>query len=90
MLPVVRGEQETRKQIFVYTLELVALTVLMPIFKVTGSIFLISAVVLGLWLLHSAYRVLRDGGNKNAHLMYRYSSMYLAFIFLAMVIDALA
>ena len=66
------------------------LTVLMPIFKVTGSIFLISAVVLGLWLLHSAYRVLRDGGNKNAHLMYRYSSMYLAFIFLAMVIDALA
>lgn len=90
MLPVVRGEQETRKQIFIYTLELVALTLLMPVFKVTGSIFLISAVVLGLWLLHTAYRVLRNGGNKNAHLMYRYSSMYLAFIFLAMVIDALA
>ncbi len=61
----------------------------MPVFKITGSVFLISAIGLGLWLLHSAYRVLRQGGNKNAHLMYRYSSMYLAFIFLAMVIDAL-
>ena len=90
MLPVVRGEQETRKQIFIYTLQLVALTLLMPALQITGSIFLISAVVLGLWLLHAAYRVLRNGGNKNAHLMYRYSSMYLAFIFLAMMIDALA
>lgn len=89
MLPVVCGEQETRRQIFIYTLELVGLTLLMPAFKITGSIFLVSAVVLGLWLLNSAYRVLRKGGNKNAHLMYRYSSMYLAFIFLAMVIDAL-
>ncbi|TLN20441.1 protoheme IX farnesyltransferase, partial [bacterium] len=89
MLPVVRGEAETRKQIFIYTLELVGLTLLMPVFKITGSVFLISAIGLGLWLLHSAYRVLRQGGNKNAHLMYRYSSMYLAFIFLAMVIDAL-
>lgn len=89
MLPVVRGEHETRRQIFIYTLELVGLTLLMPVFKITGSVFLFSAAVLGLWLLHSAYRVLRDGGNKNAHLMYRYSSMYLAFIFLAMVIDAL-
>jgi len=90
MLPVVRGEQETRKQIFIYTLQLVALTLLMPALQITGSIFLVSAVVLGLWLLHAAYRVLRNGGNKNAHLMYRYSSMYLAFIFLAMMIDALA
>lgn len=89
MLPVIKGEHETRKQIFIYTLELVALTLLMPLVKITGSVFLVSAVVLGLWLLHTAFRVLRQGGNKNAHLMYRYSSMYLAFIFLAMVIDAL-
>ena len=89
MLPVVKGEHETRKQIFIYTLELVALTLLMPLVKISGSIFLVSAVLLGLWLLRTAYRVLRQGGNKNAHLMYRYSSMYLAFIFLAMVIDAL-
>ncbi|GAP10107.1 protoheme IX farnesyltransferase [Bellilinea caldifistulae] len=89
MLPVVRGEKETRNQIFIYTLELVALTLLMPVFKVGGSIFLISAVVLGLWLIHTAWNVLRKPGNKVAWRMYRYSSMYLAFIFLALVVDVL-
>jgi heme o synthase len=89
MLPVVQGEHATRKQIFIYTLELVALTLLMPLFNITGSVFLISAVVLGAWLIHSAWRVLHKGGNKIAWKMYRYSSMYLAFLFLALVLDVL-
>jgi len=89
MLPVVRGEKETRIQIFIYTLELVGLTLLMPLFKVAGSIFLISALVLGLWLIYTAWNVLRKPGNKVAWRMYRYSSMYLAFIFLALVVDVL-
>ena len=89
MLPVVQGETATRKQVFIYTLELVGLTLLMPIFKITGGVFLISAVVLGLWLIHTAWKVLRGTGNKNAWKMYRYSSMYLAFIFLALVLDVL-
>lgn len=89
MLPVVRGEKETRLQIFIYTLELVGLTLLMPLFKVAGSIFLISALVLGLWLIYTAWDVLRKPGNKVAWRMYRYSSMYLAFIFLALVVDVL-
>jgi heme o synthase len=89
MLPVVQGEHATRKQIFIYTLELVALTLLMPVFKITGSVFLISAAVLGAWLIYSAWKVLRNGGNKVAWKMYRHSSMYLAFLFLALVIDVL-
>ncbi|GIV63732.1 MAG: protoheme IX farnesyltransferase [Bellilinea sp.] len=89
MLPVVRGEKETRNQIFIYTLEMVALTLLMPVFKVGGSVFLVSALVLGLWLIHAAWNVLRKPGNKVAWRMYRYSSMYLAFIFLALVVDVL-
>ncbi len=89
MLPVVRGEHATRKQIFIYTLELVGLTLLMPILHITGSVFLISAVVLGLWLISAAWKVLRKGGNKVAWKMYRYSSMYLAFLFLALVLDVL-
>lgn len=89
MLPVVKGEKETRTQIFIYTLELVGLTLLMPLFKVAGSIFLVSAIVLGLWLIFTAWSVLRNGGNKVAWRMYRYSSMYLAFIFLALVVDVL-
>ncbi len=88
MLPVVRGEAETRRQIFIYTLELVALTLLMSFFKVAGSVFLVSALVLGAWLLHAAWQVLRQDGNRVAWKMYRYSSMYLLFLFAALVVDA--
>ena len=89
MLPVVRGEQETRKQILIYTVELVVLTLLMPIFSLSGTVYLVSAAVLGLWLLHTAWKVYKTEGNKMAHKMYRYSSMYLAFLMLAMVLDVL-
>jgi len=89
MLPVVRGEPETRKQILIYTLELVGLTLLMPLFNLSGTVFLVSALALGLWLIHTAWQVYRSGGNKLAWKMYRYSSMYLAFLMLAMVVDVL-
>jgi protoheme IX farnesyltransferase len=89
MLPVVKGEAETRKQVFVYTLELVGLTLLMPILKMAGSVYLVSALVLGAWLIYTAWRVLKQGGNKTAWTMYRTSSMYLMFLFVALVIDVL-
>lgn len=89
MLPVVRGEAATRWQIFIYSLELVALTMLMPIFHVTGSVYLISAAVLGAYLIYSAWKVLKQGGNKNAWKLYKYTSMYLMLLFLALVVDVL-
>lgn len=89
MLPVVRGEAETRKQILIYTIELVALTLLLPVFQLAGTVYLISALALGLWLIATAWRVFKTGGNKTAWKMYRYSSMYLAFLMLAMVVDVL-
>ncbi len=89
MLPVVRGEAVTRKQIFIYTLELVALTLLMPILHMAGTVYLVSALALGLWLISAAWRVYKDKGNKNAWKMYRYSSMYLMFLMIALVVDVL-
>jgi protoheme IX farnesyltransferase len=89
MLPVVEGEKETRRQIWLYTLLLVAITLLMPLLDLAGTIFLISALILGLWLVGVARRVYKGEGNKIAWKMYRYSSMYLMFIFLALVVDAL-
>jgi len=88
MLPVVRGDQETRKQILIYTAELFAVTLLLPIFNLAGLLYLVSALALGLALLYAAWRVWKVGGNRVAWTMYRWSSMYLAFIFLAIVIDA--
>ena len=88
MMPVVRGEEETRKQIMLYTVELVIVTLLLPIFGLAGTPYLISAIVLGCALLYAAWAVWRDGGNKVAWRMYKWSSMYLAFIFLAIMLDA--
>jgi protoheme IX farnesyltransferase len=89
MLPVVRGEVETRWQILIYTIELVGLSLLLPLFGLGGSIYLIGAGALGGWLLLSAWKVYKHGGNKLAWKMYRYSSMYLAFLFVALMIDRL-
>jgi protoheme IX farnesyltransferase len=89
MLPVIRGENETRWQIFLYTAELVGLTLLLPVFGLGGSIYLVGAAVLGGWLLYAAWKVWKEGGNKLAWKMYRYSSMYLAFLFVTLMIDRL-
>ena len=88
MLPVVKGEKATRSQIMIYTVVLVGVSLLLPLIKATGAIYLYSAIVLGLLLLYAAWRVWKIPGNKVAWTMYRWSSMYLAFIFLALMIDA--
>ncbi len=87
MLPVVYGERETRTEIFLYTLQVVALTLLMPVAHLGGWVYLILAVGLGGLLCFFAWQLLRQGGNRSAWLMYRYSSLYLALIFSALVVD---
>jgi len=87
MLPVVHGEAETRRQIWLYTWALVATTLLLPIFQLTGTIYLVSAIVLGLWMLWGAWRVWKMEGNKPAWQMYRWTSMYLLFLFVAFMAD---
>ncbi len=89
MLPVVRGEKETRWQILIYTIVLVAISLIMPIFGMVGSFYLYSAIGFGFGLLVAAWRVFVTDDNKIAWQMYRYSSMYLMFIFIALMVDAL-
>ena len=88
MMPVIHGEEKTRRHILVYTIELFVVTLLLPIFNLAGMVYLISALILGGFLLYAAWRVFKIGGNKVAWTMYRWSSMYLAFIFLAIMIVA--
>ena len=88
MMPVVRGELETRKQILVYTIELVIVTLLLPILNLAGTVYLVSSLVLGAALIYAAWAVWKQGGNKVAWRMYKWSSSYLVFIFLAIMIDA--
>ena len=88
LLPGVRGEVEPRRQIFIYTIELIIITLLLPILHLAGVIYLIACLILGGLLLYAAWAVWKKGGNKVAWRMYKWSSTYLIFIFLAIVIDS--
>lgn len=88
MMPVVRGEMETRRQILIYTIELVVVTLLLPLLNLAGTVYLISALALGAALIYAAWAVWKQGGNKVAWRMYKWSSSYLVFIFVAIMLDA--
>ena len=89
MLPVVMGERETRIHILLYSLQLVAFTLLLPLADLGGGLYLLIAIALGIVLLIFAVQLWREGGNRKAWSMYRYSSTYLALIFFALVADTL-
>jgi protoheme IX farnesyltransferase len=89
MMPVARGSEYTRRQIMIYALILLAVTLLPSAFKVAGLIYLVSAIVLGGALIYVAWQVWRDGANKFAWRLYRVSSLYLGFLFVAMMVDKL-
>jgi protoheme IX farnesyltransferase len=89
MLPVVRGEAETRWNILLYTVLVVTLSLLLTPAQVAGNFYLASAVVLGLGFVAYAVWLYREGTNKIAWGLYKYSSLYLALIFAALVVDRL-
>ena len=89
MMPVVRGSEFTRRQIMIYALVLLAVTLLPSAFKLAGLVYLVSAIVLGGALIFAAWRLWSDGANKYAYRLYRVSSMYLGFLFVAMMVDKL-
>lgn len=89
MLPVVRGSEQTRWQILLYSVQVVALTLLMPLVGLGSLLFIGVAIILGGGLIHHARKLRIRGQNRVAWSMYRYSSLYLAGIMLALMADAL-
>lgn len=88
MAPLLWGERETMNQMLWYTLILLSLTVLPVAFGAFGTIYLVSAVVLGGLLLHGVLRIRREAiWTKAAWWTYKYSLLYLALLFVAMVVD---
>src|SRR5947208_1143031 len=87
MLPVVMGERETRKQILLYSLLLLAVTLVLFGIGAMGYIYLLSAIVLGGIMVYMAVRLLREKTKRWAKTLFWYSNCYLAMIFAAMVID---
>jgi protoheme IX farnesyltransferase len=88
MAPLVWGERETKRQMLWYTIILVPLTLLPYTFRVLGPIYLAAAAVLGVMFLIDVVRVMRaTEWNKPAWRLYKFSLLYLALLFAAMVVD---
>jgi len=87
MLPIVRGEEETRKQILGYSLAMVALTVAVWTFGLLGVVYAVSAAALGAIFLYYAVRLWREATANAARRLFRFSILYLALLFVAMVVD---
>jgi protoheme IX farnesyltransferase len=87
MMPVVRGEEETRRQIVLYTILLIAVTVLPVIGGLFGLIYLVSALILDSIFLWLAVALQRSSERRSALRLYLYSLGYLALLFAAMVAD---
>jgi protoheme IX farnesyltransferase len=88
MLPVVRGEAETRRQIVLYTVLLYAVTQLPFCAGGMGGVYLASSLVLGLAFIGGAVRLYRRADRRSALQLYLFSLAYLAALFAAMVADA--
>ncbi|HEV2943505.1 MAG TPA: heme o synthase [Solirubrobacteraceae bacterium] len=88
MLPVVRGEAETRRQILLYTVLLYAVTQLPFCAGGFGGIYLVCSIVLGLGFIAGAIRLYRHADRRSALQLYLFSLAYLALLFCAMVADA--
>ena len=89
MLPNVRGDRETARQILAYTAVLVAGTLVPVAFGVFGVVYGVAAVLLGALFLWWSYELLRDTTRRRAALLFHYSLLYLALLFVAMALDAL-
>lgn len=87
MLPVVRGVAETVRQILLYTVLLVALTLMFGAVAQLGLLYLCSAVLLGGGYIVSSVRLWRHPDAKAAHSSFRYSITYIALLFTAMAVD---
>jgi protoheme IX farnesyltransferase len=87
MLPVVKGERETARQIVLYSLGLVAVTVLPWAWGTVGLLYLASALALGAVFIWLAERLRRDTTPRRAMLLFHFSLLYLALLFAAMALD---
>jgi protoheme IX farnesyltransferase len=90
MLPVVKGEAETRKQILIYTIVMFVVTLGPFVTGLLGPLYLVAAVVLGgVFISLSAVLYRRPEPALNLR-TYLYSLAYLALLFVAMAVDAVA
>jgi heme o synthase len=85
MLPVVRGESETTRQIVLYSLVLVAFT--LGVGYWLGPVYSVAAALLGAVFIGLAWKLRREPTRRNAGLLFHYSLLYLALLFVAAAVN---
>jgi protoheme IX farnesyltransferase len=91
MLPVVRGDEATAWNILAYAASLLPLTLLLFIIGGLGYVYLAAAIILGALFIGYAFRLLRSGAagrRAMARAVYLYSLLYLALLFVAIMVDS--
>ena len=89
MLPVTHGEAETRRQILIYTLLLVPVTLGVALVGAAGAIYTVAAALLGATFIALAIRLWARPGPANAIGLFRFSILYLFSLFVALTADAM-
>jgi heme o synthase len=87
MMPVVAGESATTRQIALYSVVVVGVSLLLHPGSAVGTVYLVAALALGAVLIGQAASLLWHPGRALA--VFRYSNLYLAFLFAAVVVDVL-
>jgi protoheme IX farnesyltransferase len=85
MLPVVRGDRETARQIVLYSIAMVVFTVLVGYWL--GPLYTAAAIVLGAGFVALAVLLRRDLSRARARVLFHYSLLYLALLFVAAALD---
>src|SRR6476659_3507589 len=88
MLPVVRGERATVRQIVLYSFVLVGVTVVPFFYGALGLLYLVAAVALGVWFIWLAVALARHITPRRASLLFHCSLLYLALLFVAAAADS--
>ncbi|HEX9570500.1 MAG TPA: heme o synthase [Rhodospirillales bacterium] len=89
MMPVIAGERETKRQMLVYTALLLPATLLPVWIGMSGALYGVAAVVLGIGFAGHAWRVWKDEDGSRARPMFFFSIFYLFLIYVALLADRL-
>ncbi|MEY4429497.1 MAG: hypothetical protein RLZZ182_2186 [Pseudomonadota bacterium] len=87
MLPVTHGNAYTRLQVLLYTVLLLPGTLLPYVYGMSGRIYLVSALVLGVWFVVYAWRLWRQYSDQLARQTFRFSIVHLMLLFAALLVD---
>jgi len=87
MLPVISGKKVTRWHIFLYTLALVPVTLAPNLIGLSGLIYGVSALFLGLIFVVLSIATLKESGVQNARRLFPFSILYLFLLFVFLIID---